>query len=182
MGRQGGTGVERHREIQNPMNNIETLDKFNDLNNPINPPDHDEVVIFGSNLNGFHGAGAAGLVFRGSSRNDWRTCPIMQKALKRGRGYIGLKAIFGQAYGYQNGAIGASYGIVTITRPGVKKSIPIEKIRDQSEKLVEFMRNNPKKTFRLTNFGASLAGYYEWDMKPIWDMILREPNAQKYEA
>jgi hypothetical protein len=35
-----------------------------------------EVLVFGSNRSGFHGAGSAGLAFRGDSRNTWRSDPF----------------------------------------------------------------------------------------------------------
>ena len=40
-----------------------------------------EVFIFGSNKNGFHGAGSAGYAQRGDSKNNWRTDDIFLQAL-----------------------------------------------------------------------------------------------------
>lgn len=160
---------------------LEKLDEINDLNLRLKPEDHNEVIIFGSNLGGFHGAGGAGLAFRGEARNTWRKCPIMERAMKRGRGYIGLNAIHGEAKGYQNGLIGASYAICTTVRPGLKKSISLDNIEKQVAILLEFIKTHPEKKFRMTNFGAGLAGYYPHDMEPMWSEILKTRNSEKYE-
>ena len=65
-----------------------------------------EVLIFGSNCAGFHGAGSAGFAFRGDSRNNWRNDSIFLRAIGAPDGSeekVGKFAIFGQARGLMQG-------------------------------------------------------------------------------
>lgn len=135
-------------------------------------------LIFGSNESGFHGAGAAGFAFRGDSSNNWRSCPIMQAAIAHGPGYKGLHAVFGISQGYQEGTIGSSYAIQTVSKPGYKRSVHIHDIEDQVFSMIGFIDQHPDIQFCLTKFGAGYAGYTEDEMKPLWDRLLQEDNVR----
>jgi len=136
------------------------------------------VFVFGSNDSGFHGAGMAGFAFRGDPANTWRECPIMRAAMGHGAGYKGLLAVFGQAQGFQEGTMGKSYAIQTVTRPGNRRSVSLPFIDKQVDNLVLFMREHPELDFCLTPFGCGFAGYFKYEMRPIWDKILTEPNGR----
>jgi hypothetical protein len=43
------------------------------LDAPVASLEADEVFVFGSNRDGFHGAGSAGLACRGDASNSWRS-------------------------------------------------------------------------------------------------------------
>jgi hypothetical protein len=100
-----------------------------------------QVFVFGSNSAGFHGAGSAGLACRGESKNTWRTDPWFLNAMKSPRGSharVGKWATYGEARGFQCGTDGKSYAIITIVRPGQRRSYPLEKIQEQIKELFEF--------------------------------------------
>lgn len=139
---------------------------------------YNKCFIFGSNEQGFHGAGTAGFALRGEAANTWRDCPIMKAAMAHGPGYKGKLATFGVARGYQEGTKGCSYAIATVTRPGHRRSITLADITKQVMRLVAFMRLNPDVTFAMTPFGAGYAGYTQEEMQPIWDCVLKEPNCR----
>jgi hypothetical protein len=72
----------------------------------------DEVIVFGTNGNGFHGAGDAGYAFSGTTANDWRTCPLKQAAIKHPNklnektnrlNKVGKWNEWGVSRGFQNG-------------------------------------------------------------------------------
>lgn len=138
------------------------------------------TFIFGSNQQGFHGAGGAGFVMYNSYENKWRTDPIMQEAIKHGPGYKGLRAVFGQAEGYMEGTIGSSYGIVTCTQPGAKRSVTLESIYLQVGRLIKFMKDNPDKVFMLVPFGSGYAGFNNEEMLPCYRAIMSQPNYRDY--
>lgn len=80
-----------------------------------------EVFVFGSNAQGFHGAGSSGQAFRGDRANTWRTDEFFLAAMRSKPGSperVGNWAIFGVAYGLQVGRNGMSYAVKTIERPG----------------------------------------------------------------
>lgn len=77
-----------------------------------------EVFVFGCNEAGFHGAGAAGYATFGEAGNVWRKhgydeWPQGTKGMWTEKGVIGP----------QQGTVGKSFGVVTILRPGQKRSV-----------------------------------------------------------
>lgn len=133
--------------------------------------DDNEVFVFGSNETGFHGAGAAGLAFRGESRNTWRQDSMFLEAMKAPVGSskrIGRWAVFGVARGHQIGHEGQSYAIQTIKRPGLKKSTTRREIYYQLLELSRFAENHPELTFLVTKIGCGLAGHTEEEMKEVF--------------
>jgi hypothetical protein len=136
-----------------------------------------KIIIFGSNEQGFHGAGSAGYAMRGDYRNNWREDKAFLAALN-GSDKRGKWATLGVGRGFQTGrAQGGSYAIATVTRPGAKRSVSVEEIRAQVDQLLLFMREHPDWLFGLTHFGVGYAGWEQSDMLPLWDKILAEPNA-----
>lgn len=97
-----------------------------------------EIFVFGSNLAGRHGRGAA---------ND---------ALK----YHG--AIYGQGEGLQ----GRSYAIPT--KDADLKTLPLEKIKNHVITFLVHAEQNPNNTYFITRVGCGLAGYTDEDMAPLF--------------
>ena len=87
------------------------------------------IFVFGSNLNGIHGAGAAGFAYS-----------------KRG-------AVWGQGEGPQ----GDSYALPTCIAPGVP--LDLRSIRHYVEKFLDFAKRHPELSFQVTAVGCGIAGY-----------------------
>jgi hypothetical protein len=73
-----------------------------------------EIFVFGSNRNGFHGAGAAGYASFGVTGNQWRKFDYGSKP----DGWQGKWAVKGIGEGLQQGTDGWSYALPTVLRPG----------------------------------------------------------------
>lgn len=140
------------------------------------------ILVFGSNEQGFHGAGGAGLAMRNDSSNTWRSDPAFLAAMNAPRGSplrIGHRAIFGISRGFQQGHAGASYAICTVTRPGHRRSIPLSDIASQLHALATFARSRPDDTFDILNIGTGYAGYTSDEMAAIWCNIPLPPNCTR---
>lgn len=98
----------------------------------------DPVFVFGSNLAGIHGAGAA----------KW--------ALEN-RG-----AIWGVGEGIQ----GNSYGIPTKNQ--YIKTLSLDNIQLHVTTFLDYARREPFMTFQLTPIGCGLAGYKPTDIAPMF--------------
>lgn len=98
-----------------------------------------EVFVFGSNLSGMHGAGAA--------------------AMAKGK----FKAVYGQGTGPQ----GKTYAIPT-KGLYAKHSLPIELIRPFVDSFIEYARFTPKRVFLVTEIGCGLAGFKPADIAPLF--------------
>ena len=98
-----------------------------------------QVFVFGSNLSGRHGAGAA------------------KTALSWG-------AKFGQGSGLQ----GRTYGIPTKDK-SVIRTLTIEEIRPFVREFIEFAKANQKLVFLVTEIGCGLAGYRPEDIAPLFE-------------
>lgn len=96
------------------------------------------VFVFGSNLAGRHGAGAA----------------------LHARKYYG--AIRGQGIGFQCNC----YAIPT--KNSVLKTLPLETIKGHVEDFITFAAENPELKFQLTTIGCGLAGYKPKDIAPMF--------------
>lgn len=97
-----------------------------------------EVFVFGSNLGGRHGKGAA------------------KTAIKFG-------AVYGQAEGLQ----GRSYGIPTKDH-SVRRTLSINEIKPYVDRFIEFANNHPELTFLVTEIGCGLAGHKVKDIAPLF--------------
>lgn len=102
-----------------------------------------QVFVFGSNLAGIHGAGAA------------------KFALKN----------FGAVYGHGWGLQGQSYALPTLDERF--QQLPFRVLNDHVERLYQCVRVNPKLEFLLTKVGCGLGGYAEWYMKMFFDQQVR---------
>lgn len=113
------------------MNNRITPDNVNRLN-------ENQVFVFGSNLSGRHGKGAA------------------KTALTWG-------AKYGQAAGLQ----GRTYGIPT-KDASVRRTLSISEIKPFVDEFIDFAKNNPHLTFLVTEIGCGLAGLKPKEVAPLF--------------
>jgi hypothetical protein len=97
-----------------------------------------QIFVFGSNLSGRHGLGAA------------------KTAMKWG-------AKYGQAEGLQ----GQTYGIPTVNKL-ITKKLPLHEIETYVNNFIEFAKDNPDKDFLVTQIGCGLAGYYPTEIAPFF--------------
>lgn len=97
-----------------------------------------DVFVFGSNLAGIHGAGAA----RHALENHG--------------------AIYGQGVGLQ----GRSYGIPTKDRR--IQTLSLDAVRSHVEDFKTFARARPDLTFYVTPIGCGLAGYRREQIRPMF--------------
>lgn len=101
-------------------------------------PRKGEIFVFGSNLAGRHGAGAA-----------------LMAAQK-----------FGAQYGKGLGLMGQSYGIAT--KGMKLEVLPLDTIRKQTEEFLQFAKDHPDMEFFITRFGCGLAGYKDEQIAPFF--------------
>lgn len=91
----------------------------------------DDIFVFGSNVEGRHGAGSA-------------------KAAVR---------FFGAILGQPTGLQGRSYAIATIDLRKGQRSVSLDYIQNQILTLIEYANEHPEKRFFVTKIGTNLAGY-----------------------
>lgn len=96
------------------------------------------IFVFGSNLAGRHGKGAALTAFREHG------------------------AIYGQGIGLQ----GNSYAIPTKDENIV--TLPLNKIKKYVDQFIRFAKLNPEKQFQVTRIGCGFAGYEDTDIAPFF--------------
>ena len=94
-----------------------------------------QIFVFGSNIQGRHGAGAA------------------LQAMKFG-------AIYGQARGRQ----GQTYAIPTKDLEIGRRSIPLKKIHQEIHQFIDYATTYPEWEFLVTAIGCGLAGYRAEEM------------------
>lgn len=97
-----------------------------------------KIFVFGSNLAGIHGAGAA------------RFAVINHGA--RYRQGIGLQ--------------GTSYGIPT--KDHRINTLPLCEINPHVQNFIAFAKEHPELTFQVTRIGCGLAGYTDTDIAPMF--------------
>lgn len=105
-----------------------------------------EVFVFGSNLSGRHGKGAA-------------------------KTALGWGAKWGQASGLQ----GKTYGIPTKSHD-VRSVLPIHDIKTYVNIFIEFAKMRPNITFLVTEIGCGLAGYKPKDIAPLFKGAITVEN------
>lgn len=135
----------------------------------------DEVFVFGSNSTGFHGAGAAGFALMGKDHDPWRSNEWFQEALQSPKGspkHIGKWAILDVAKGHMVGQEGESYGIVTIKKPGLLRSVSLREIYFQLVELFKWAYNHPEKKLIISPLGENLAGWSSSDLDKVWNYLL----------
>jgi hypothetical protein len=96
------------------------------------------VFVFGSNLAGRHGKGAA------------------QDAYLH----------HGAKYGVGNGRMGDAYAIPT--KDAYLKPRSIEAIRESVEEFLKYAQEHPEETFNVTPIGCGYAGYKPRDIAPMF--------------
>lgn len=97
-----------------------------------------EIFVFGSNLAGRHGRGAA----------------------------LHAKQFFGAVYGQGHGLQGRSYAIPT--KDARLNVLPLAEIRQHVETFKAFAVSRPDLKFRVTAIGTGLAGYAHADIAPMF--------------
>lgn len=107
-----------------------------------------EIFVFGSNLAGRHGAGAAKFALDNHG------------------------AIYGQGIGMQ----GNSYGIPT--KDHDIKTLPLDKIRVFVNHFIEYAKHHPHMTFNVTAVGCGLAGYTPIQIAPMFSSASALPNVR----
>ena len=97
-----------------------------------------EIFVFGSNLSGRHGKGAA-------------------------KTALGWGAKWGQSKGLQ----GRTYGIPT-KDANIRRTLTIREIKPFVDEFIEFAKNNENLTFLVTEIGCGLAGLKPKDVAPLF--------------
>ena len=134
------------------------------------------IVVFGSNKQGFHGSGLAGLMCRGNS-GEWRGDTWFEHAAKKGTLYeerIGKRAVVGVSRGFQKGIEGMSYGICTVESFRPREYTPIEDIATQLYNLLVYCDQYKNCVFCLTPVGTGLGGKSPELMQQTWENVCKE--------
>lgn len=97
-----------------------------------------EIFVFGSNLAGRHGKGAA-------------LCAAKEHGAERGRG---------------QGRTGMAYAIPT--KDGDIQTLPLWNIKRHVLDFIEYAKMNPELTFNVTAIGTGLAGYKHEQIAPMF--------------
>lgn len=109
------------------------------------PPDH--IFVFGSNMAGIHGAGAA----------------------------LAAKEQFGAMTGVGFGICGRTYAIPTKSA-NIKRALTIAEIKPYVKQFFSFVRRNPYLTFLVTPVGTGLAGISVEEIAPLFKEGLNLEN------
>jgi hypothetical protein len=105
-----------------------------------------EVFVFGSNLSGRHGKGAA-------------------------KTALGWGAKWGQAKGIQ----GRTYGIPT-KDASVRRTLTVEEIKPFVDEFIEFAKANGNLIFLVTEVGCGLAGLKPKEVAPLFKEVVNLTN------
>lgn len=97
-----------------------------------------EIFVFGSNLAGIHGKGAA-------------LCAVKEHGAKRGQG---------------EGPQGRSYAIPT--KDHRISTLPLSEIKKGIRSFLIYAEKNPDLKFNVTRIGCGLAGYRDEDIAPMF--------------
>lgn len=140
-----------------------------------------EVFVIGTNASGFHGAGSAGFSSFNEPGNVWRKYDYDSWP----NGTKGKWNIKGTARGLMQGAVGKSYGIQTVTRPGAKRSVSLDEIKEQIDTFKIFAESNPELIFYVSFGSGGLNGYSAEEMASAcsgdWpDNVLFKEELTKY--
>ena len=101
-------------------------------------PYHPEVFVFGSNLAGRHGAGAA----------------------------LHARKHYGAQYGVGVGFTGCAYAIPT--KDAQLRTLPLSRIKEYVVAFIGFATAHPELEFTLTRIGCGLAGYSDLQIAPLF--------------
>lgn len=109
-----------------------------DTDKPRRPVTDDEIFVFGSNLSGIHGGGAARFA-------------VQHKG-----------ALYYTAIGHQ----GMSYAIPT--KDYTLTTLPLHAIEGYVHEFVRYAKQHPELKFYVTAIGTGLAGYRHEDIAPMF--------------
>ncbi len=98
-----------------------------------------EIFVFGSNLAGRHGKGAA----------------------------LFAKKHHGAIYGKGEGIQGQSYAIPT--KDEILRPLPLARIEWHIERFMHFAADHPELLFTVTPIGCGLAGYKQEEIRPLFE-------------
>lgn len=96
------------------------------------------IFVFGSNLAGRHGKGAA----------------------------LFAKNFRGAAYGVGVGRTGNAYALPT--KDELIRTLPLQRIAEYVAEFLDYARAHPELQFQVTKIGCGLAGYSEHEIKPMF--------------
>lgn len=96
------------------------------------------IFVFGSNLAGRHGKGAA----------------------------LCARNIHGAEYGVGIGRTGNAYAVPT--KDEHIRTLPLDRIVKYVADFLDYARAHPELEFEVTRIGCGLAGYHERDIKPMF--------------
>lgn len=102
-------------------------------------PSAGQVFVFGSNLSGIHGGGAA----RAAHQH------------------------YGAEWGVAEGLTGDSYALPTVQR-GIAGLLSLAEISAAVDRFVAFAQRNPETQFFVTRVGCVLAGHRDSDIAPMF--------------
>lgn len=105
-----------------------------------------QIFVFGSNLSGRHGKGAA------------------KTAL-----------IWGAKWGQSKGLQGKTYGIPT-KDASIKRTLSIDEIKVFVDEFIEFAKSNQDLTFLVTEIGCGLAGLKPKEVAPLFKEAINISN------
>lgn len=100
--------------------------------------DGKHIFVFGSNLAGIHGAGAA----------------------------LQAKAVWGAVQGVEEGRTGNAYAIPTKDKHF--RTLHLEYVQVSVWHFLQYARDNPDLTFLVTRIGCGLAGYADAEIAPMF--------------
>ena len=102
---------------------------------------HNEIFVFGSNLAGIHGAGAARLAFDR----------------------------FGAVWGIGIGHQGKTYALPTKDKD--IDTLPLTEIKKYVDQFLQYAEDHPEFIFLVTKVGCGLAGWSIEDIAPLFDEV-----------
>lgn len=138
-----------HNECVDMLSSFEFLSlkkRFDYTPEYINEIMDNEIFVFGSNLSGIHGAGAAKIAVDN----------------------------FGAVYGKGIGMYGNSYAIPT--KDENVMTLPLSKIEVYVNDFIKFAEQNPKYNFIVTKIGCGLAGFLVRNIAPLFKDALDMKN------
>lgn len=105
------------------------------------PHGEDWIWVFGSNLAGRHGAGAAKVA----------------------------RFEFDAAWGVAEGPTGRAYAIPT--KDERLRTLPLEGIKESVDRFIEYALNHQDQRFFVTRIGCGLAGYHDIQIAPLFGSV-----------
>lgn len=124
-----------------------------------------QVFVFGTNKQGFHGGGAAGFASFNEGEN-WRNLNYNNLPT----GWLGKWNVKGISEGFMIGREGMSYGIETIVRPGKLRSISPEEIKHSIKRLYDIANQQKDLEFLVAyTTKPNLNGYTPKEMASFFD-------------